>query len=418
MVSTSDDELMVSYRYDASNRRVEKTWVWSGAPSGTDGITRYIYDGWRVIEERAVIGTNPAQSEEVRARYGYGLSMDEVLWMDRDVPRDGSDNYDPIQSSSDGVIESRFFVHHDLRGSAIAVSNDPLNDPKLPASASVTERYSYDAYGSTSVWWNPTWNGSGYGTAYAVSQIGLAQLYTGQRLDRETGLYYYKNRYFDDSSGRFLSRDPLGLSDGPALYQYVNSKPTVFVDPLGLKGAAVGFNSTGNMMLGTGSRTRGCWGPWACKEKEPTDAERKDIDQVVGSSQEDAPRSEKYNCHSYAFHCSKGDPSDWRNLALNQPPRYDVSPDDDLEEQGYTELIADEPNKVGDRVLYGNDSNKNGTLEPGEITHSAIVRKVDAEGNTTEVIGKWGDGAIQVHHPAQEIAEDYYGTFREYWRLP
>jgi RHS repeat-associated protein len=59
-------------------------------------------------------------------------------------------------------------------------------------------------------------------------------LFQGQRLDEETGLYYFKNRYYDPVHGRFISRDPEGMVDGPNLYAFVNNNPVNFVDPLGL----------------------------------------------------------------------------------------------------------------------------------------------------------------------------------------
>jgi RHS repeat-associated protein len=36
----------------------------------------------------------------------------------------------------------------------------------------------------------------------------------GRELDRETGLYYYRARYYDPKVGRFISEDPIGFSAG------------------------------------------------------------------------------------------------------------------------------------------------------------------------------------------------------------
>ena len=47
--------------------------------------------------------------------------MDQVLWMDRDVARTAGEP-DP-DALPEGVIESRYFVHHDIRGSAVALTN-------------------------------------------------------------------------------------------------------------------------------------------------------------------------------------------------------------------------------------------------------------------------------------------------------
>ena len=47
-------------------------------------------------------------------------------------------------------------------------------------------------------------------------------------------VYYYRNRYYDASLGRFISEDPIGLRGGSNLYPYVRNNPTNRVDPLGL----------------------------------------------------------------------------------------------------------------------------------------------------------------------------------------
>ncbi len=49
------------------------------------------------------------------------------------------------------------------------------------------------------------------------SQFSNAYGFTGRYLDSETGLWYFRARYFDNELGRFISRDPLGFVDGPVL---------------------------------------------------------------------------------------------------------------------------------------------------------------------------------------------------------
>lgn len=58
---------------------------------------------------------------------------------------------------------------------------------------------------------------------------GLGQIY-----DRDTGLTYQRARYYDSSSGRFLTPDPLGPVAGLNLYQFCFNQPFQYVDPLGL----------------------------------------------------------------------------------------------------------------------------------------------------------------------------------------
>jgi RHS repeat-associated protein len=58
--------------------------------------------------------------------------------------------------------------------------------------------------------------------------------YTGREQDGETGLDYYRARYYDASNGRFISEDPLGFGAGDGnLTRYVGNNPTNFTDPSG-----------------------------------------------------------------------------------------------------------------------------------------------------------------------------------------
>ncbi len=57
--------------------------------------------------------------------------------------------------------------------------------------------------------------------------------FQGQQVDDETGLHYNRHRYYDPSSGRFVSKDPIGLLGGINSYQYANNT-TGWIDPFGL----------------------------------------------------------------------------------------------------------------------------------------------------------------------------------------
>ena len=59
--------------------------------------------------------------------------------------------------------------------------------------------------------------------------------YQGQIEDRESGLYYNVNRYYDADSGQYLSPDPIGFGGGLRPQAYVFN-PLEWVDPLGLAG--------------------------------------------------------------------------------------------------------------------------------------------------------------------------------------
>ena len=60
--------------------------------------------------------------------------------------------------------------------------------------------------------------------------------FTGKERDAESGNDYFGARYYNPTTGRFLSEDPLGfLGSGPNLYEYAGDNPINFNDPLGLE---------------------------------------------------------------------------------------------------------------------------------------------------------------------------------------
>ncbi|MEQ8820032.1 MAG: RHS repeat-associated core domain-containing protein, partial [Sumerlaeia bacterium] len=121
------------------------------------------------------------------------------------------------------------------------------------------EAYEYDPYGAhTRISDGPdgdsavNWTADDTRTASAKSAFGATALYTGQRWDAETGLHYYKRRYYDDGLGRFVSRDPIGTwGDYLAMgngYGYASSIPTVRVDTLGLETTSINDDDIAEMI--------------------------------------------------------------------------------------------------------------------------------------------------------------------------
>ena len=104
---------------------------------------------------------------------------------------------------------------------------DNLNTPRLATGVAgkVRWRWEGNAFGDTVPNEDPTATG-------VPTTINLR--YAGQYFDRETGLHYNWNRYYDPRLGRYITSDPIGLRGGLNTYTYVRNNPLRYTDPLGL----------------------------------------------------------------------------------------------------------------------------------------------------------------------------------------
>ena len=165
----------VTSKYDPFGRRIYK--------SSTAGTSIYVYDGDNQIEEVNASGTQVA-------RYTQGLGIDEPLA----ILRSATTSY----YGADGL------------GSVTSLSN---------SSGANAATYTYDSFGNLTA---------------STGTLTNPFRYTGREFDTETGLYFYRARYYDPSVGRFLSEDPGQFYGGMNFYSYVGNEPSLYVDPLGL----------------------------------------------------------------------------------------------------------------------------------------------------------------------------------------
>jgi RHS repeat-associated protein len=160
-----------TFEYDALGRRVRKN-------NGTTN-TVYILAGQLVVGEYAS-GAVPASPSET---FVYASYIDEPIFK---------------RGTGGDVYYSR-----NQQYSITALTDSTGN---------VVERYSYDAHGTLTIF-------NGTGNTITATAFANPYTYTARRFDSETGLNYFRARYYDSILGRFISRDPFGFVDGMSLYR-------------------------------------------------------------------------------------------------------------------------------------------------------------------------------------------------------
>ena len=181
----------VSYTYDALNRRISKT---------VDGsVTYFVHDSYNSLSNVALEfgdedGVAGSVEPVLTQRYLHGSRVDKVL----------------AQEDGDGNL-----LWH--LGDHLGTIRDLVDN-----SGELMNHYIYDSFGNV--------------IAQTDNTVENRRLFTGREFDVETGLYYYRARYYYSPTGRFLGLDPIGFEAGDSnLYRYVGNSPVDLIDPSGLQ---------------------------------------------------------------------------------------------------------------------------------------------------------------------------------------
>lgn len=178
----------LEFAYDYMGRRIQKKVYGWNVPTSTyqlQSTTKFVYDGWNLVAE--LDGSNILIRSYVRG--GGELLLVNGGGNAYQVGYDGNQSVGVLIKASDG---------------------------------SVSAAYDYDPFGQT---------------VKAVGQYASQNpfRFSGKYADIESGLIYYGYRYYDPSTGRWVSRDPAEELGGTNLYAFVSNDAANHFDALGLK---------------------------------------------------------------------------------------------------------------------------------------------------------------------------------------
>ena len=188
-VDPSDNYNYISYTYDSLGRKLSRM--------DNDTWEYFIYDGMNLVADY------DAYNGRITRTYSYGPGVDNIQSMTIYDEYGGSETYYYIKDASNTVH--------------VLVDEDGL----------IVEYYYYDAFGNLKM------RDKDY-NLITESVYGNRFLFQGREYDYDTALYYFRARWYEPETGRWLSPDPIGISGGLNLYAFCGNDPVNFVDPSGL----------------------------------------------------------------------------------------------------------------------------------------------------------------------------------------
>jgi len=214
---------IVEISYDVLWRRIEKK-------LNNGSYRKYYYSNQDIIWEE-----NYSKKDKLKnsKEFIYWNSIDDIISMNiiayktRKIEEEyiNANGKAKTRKIKESYVETNtYYYQKDHLWSIIAITDE---------TGSIVEEYAYD------VFWKPyTKEENGKITRLKKSKIWNTRLYTGREYDRGLKLYYNRARYYNPQLGRFISRDPIDISDDVNLYAYVGGNPVGFVDRMGLAAKA------------------------------------------------------------------------------------------------------------------------------------------------------------------------------------
>ena len=247
---------ITTYSYDKNNRLIKENQVINDVSTKWQNITTYGYDknGNRLnrIKYKQNVDNTKFKLNLTDSAYKYYDYGKEVYTYDglnelktyrgkkeESATYEYMANHYRISKTVDGTktyqlwdndrVVSEFDSELNMKiNYRIGTNGQVLSDSK-------ENSYSYDGHGnlvngkdnsSTTVY-------DAYGNKTEDIGIGDAPFgYCGEYTDSESGLVYLRNRYYDPSTGSFITEDP--VKDGNNWYGYCAGNPVMYIDKLGL----------------------------------------------------------------------------------------------------------------------------------------------------------------------------------------
>ena len=122
------------------------------------------------------------------------------------------------EAPSSGVVTAMKYYCRDHLGSTRSVRNE---------NTGTYVTFEYEPYGKV------------YSATGFLNQLWVQDRFTGHEYDYETNMYWAPYRYYRPDMLRWISRDPLGMVDGPNVYGYVGGRTVMHIDPTGAWAAAM-----------------------------------------------------------------------------------------------------------------------------------------------------------------------------------